>query len=229
MSGSARTNPLLTLELPMQKPSRAMSTTSARSSRRGVPLRLHVDLLPLGLVFPLTHPDAYRTQDEVEVIAALHDEKEDSLTERVLALLARGRADRGRFLNDADNAAALNHVVVSSEVVQALSPEEDPIGRSVKVGTDYFTVVGVAKQANDLNDNAYMPLLTCRLRFGERIINHRLGTREAVETQLSRLILEVRDGADVDATAALVKSTLKPDHPKGDVEVVILKPDRKTK
>ena len=50
-----------------------------------------------------------------------------------------------------------------------------------------------------------------------------------MELQLSRLILEVRDGADVEATAALVKSILQPHHPKGDVEVVILKPDRKTR
>ena len=137
--------------------------------------------------------------------------------------------DRGRFLTDADNAAAQNHVVVSSEVAQALFPEEDPVGKPVKLGTDYYTVVGVVKQANELKDNVYMPLMTCRLRFGERIVNNRSGTLEAVETQLSRLILEVRDGADVEATAALVKSTLQPDHPKGDVEVVILKPDRKTR
>ena len=137
--------------------------------------------------------------------------------------------DQGRFPTDADNAAALNHVVVSSEVAQALFPDEDPVGKSVKVGTDYFTVVGVVKQAKNLKDNVYMPLITCKLRFGERIIDNRPGRVETVKTQLSRLILEVRDGADVEATAALVKSTLQPHHPKGDVEVVILKPGRKTK
>jgi RNA polymerase sigma factor (sigma-70 family) len=137
--------------------------------------------------------------------------------------------DRGRFLTDADNDAAENHVVVSSEVAQALFPEEDAVGKSVKVRTDYYTVVGVVKQANDLKDNVYMPLITCQLRFGELIVNNRSGKLEAVETQLSRLILEVRHGADVEATAALVKSILEPQHPKGDVEVVIRKPDRKTK
>ena len=139
------------------------------------------------------------------------------------------KIDRGRFLTDADNAEAQTHVVVSSEIARALFPEEDPVGKSIKVGTDYYTVVGVLKQANDLKDNVYMPLMTSRLRFGERIIDNRAGRVEAVETQLSRLILEVRDGADVEATAALVKRTLEPHHPKGDLEVVILKPDRKTK
>jgi putative ABC transport system permease protein len=136
--------------------------------------------------------------------------------------------DRGRFLTDADNAKVQNYVVLSSEVAQALFPEEDPVGKSVKVGPDYYTVVGVVKQANDLEDNVYIPLTTCKLRFGERIVIYRPGM-EVEETQLSRLILEVRNGADVEAAAALVKSTLEPHHPKGDVEVVILKPDRKSK
>jgi hypothetical protein len=139
------------------------------------------------------------------------------------------KIDRGRFLTDADNAEAQTHVVVSSEIARALFPGQDPVGKPVKVGTDDYTVVGVLKQANDLKDNVYMPLMTSRLRFGERIINNRAGRFDAVETQISRLILEVRDGADVEATAALVKRTLEPHHPRGDLEVVILKPDRKTK
>ena len=155
---------------------------------------------------------------ECRVVGTIHD----------YAAVSGLKMDRGRFLTDADNAAALNDVVVSSEVAQNLFPEEDPVGKSVKIGTDYFTVVGVVKQANGLKGNVYMPLTTCRLRFSERIIDNRAGPLEAEKTQLSRLILEVRDGADVEATAALVKSTLEPQHPKRDVEVVILKPDRKT-
>jgi putative ABC transport system permease protein len=144
--------------------------------------------------------------------------------------VTRFEADRERIpFPDTDNAAALYQVVVSSEVAQALFPGEDPVGKPVQVGTDHYTVVGVVKQPKDLKDIVYMPLMTSRIRFGERIVDNRSGKLEAVETQLSRLILEVRDGADVEATAALVKSTLQPHHPRGDVEVVILKPGRKTR
>ena len=156
---------------------------------------------------------------ECRVVGTTHD----------YAALTGLEMDRGRFLTGEDHAAAQNHVVVSSEIAQALFPEEDPIGKSVKLGVDYFTVVGVVKKASALKDNVYIPLLTSRLRFGERIIDNRAGKREAVETQLSRLILEVRHGADALATAALVRSILEPQHPKGDVEVVILKPDGKSR
>jgi hypothetical protein len=61
--------------------------------------------------------------------------------------------------------------------------------------------------------------------LGERIISNRAGRAEGVETQLSRLILEVREGADALATTARAKSILEPYHPKIHVEVVILKPE----
>jgi beta-lactamase regulating signal transducer with metallopeptidase domain len=156
---------------------------------------------------------------ECHVVATTHD----------YAAVTGLKMDRGRFLTEADNAAAQNRVVIGSDVAQALFPEQDPVGKSVKVLTDDYTVVGVTKHTDDCNIDIYMSLMTCKLRFGERIVSYRSGTLEAVEMQLSRLILEVREGADVEATAALVKSTLEPDHPKGDVEVVILKSDRKTK
>jgi hypothetical protein len=149
--------------------------------------------------------------------------------------------ERGRFLTAADNEQYHNYAVLGSTIARTLFPDEDPINQSIKLGSDYYTVVGVTKQrensagiggsleAQDFNKDVYIPLNTCKLRFGERIIDNRAGRVEAVETQLSRVILEFGDGADGEATAALVKSILKAYHPKGDVEVVILKPDRKTK
>ena len=148
--------------------------------------------------------------------------------------------ERGRFLTGVGQRAVPELLRAGPRDAQALFPDERPARKSVKLGTDYYTVVGVTVKratagiggslaAQDFNKDVYIPLNTCKLRFGERIINNRSGRVEAVETQLSRLILEVRDGADVEATAALVKSILEPQHPKGDVEVVILKPDRKTK
>src|SRR5262249_17746702 len=117
--------------------------------------------------------------------------------------------ERGRFLTAADNEKYQNYAVLASTTARTLFPYEDPINQSIKLGSDYYTVVGVTKQressagsggslaARDFNKDVYIPLNTCKLRFGERIIDNRAGSVEAVETQLSRLILEVREGADV--------------------------------
>src|SRR5947209_17022413 len=54
--------------------------------------------------------------------------------------------DKGRFLSASDNARYENFAVLASETARTLFPYEDPIGRSVKLGSDYYTVIGVTKE-----------------------------------------------------------------------------------
>jgi hypothetical protein len=148
---------------------------------------------------------------------------------------------RGRFLTAADNARYENYAVLGPEVARTLFPAEDPVGKPVRVGSDYYTVLGVVEERANLpgvggesetqaiNKSVYLPLSTCRLRFGERIVNDRPpGAARFEESQLSRLILQLHDGANAEHTATLIKSRLKPFYPRGDVEVEII-PGRKTK
>ena len=102
--------------------------------------------------------------------------------------------------------------MLASETAKRLFPYEDPIGQSVKLGSDYYTVVGVTKErqssagignslaAQDFNKDVYIPLNTCRVRFGEKIVNSRSGSMEAEETQLSQVTLQV---GSIDAGSAL--------------------------
>src|SRR6478752_5038263 len=108
---------------------------------------------------------------------------------------------RGRFLTAADNEKYQNYAVLASTTAKTLFPYEDPIGQSVKLGSDYYTVVGVTREressagvggslaAQDFNKDVYIPLNTCRVRFGEQIINKRSGSMEAEETQISQITL----------------------------------------
>ncbi len=142
--------------------------------------------------------------------------------------------ERGRFLTDDDHDKYQNYSVIGSEVARTLFPSQDPIGESVKLGTDYYTIVGVVKERantsvisgrferHDLNKDVYIPLNTCKLRFGERITIVGPGQAPRIEQyQLSRLTLQLRDDVNVEETAARIRSTLKPFHPKDDVAVII--------
>src|SRR5690606_37414008 len=111
--------------------------------------------------------------------------------------------ERGRFLTAADNDKYQNYAVLASTTAKTLFPYEDPIHQTVKLGTDYYTVIGVTRErastagtggslaAKDYNKDVYIPLNTCKVRFGERIINNRSGSMEAEETQLSQITLQV--------------------------------------
>jgi putative ABC transport system permease protein len=144
----------------------------------------------------------------------------------------RVEMDCGRFLVEDDNVKAQNHAVLGSAVAEARFPLDDPIGQAVKLGTDYYTVVGVVKdradtsgvsgglKAQDFNKDVYIPLNTCKLRFGERIVDARTGRAE--EFQLSRIILRVYVDTDIDDVANKIRAAVKARHPKGDAEVVTL-------
>lgn len=149
------------------------------------------------------------------------------------ASFARLEIDRGRFLTAADDAKYENHAVIAAGTAQALFPEEDPIGQTVKCGNDYYTVVGVTKwsagrpddgdrpavKASDMD--VYIPLNTCKLRMGERILINRGDVRAFEECQLSQIVVQVRDGSKPEDAAALIRSAINPFHPKDDVGISI--------
>jgi putative ABC transport system permease protein len=141
--------------------------------------------------------------------------------------------EKGRFLTASDNEKYQNFAVLAATTAETLFPYEDPRGQSIKLGTDYYTVVGVTKKrdssagiggsiaAQDFNKDVYIPLNTCKLRFGERIINSRSGSMEAEETQLTQITLQVATMDDVLPTVPLVKAAFEPYHPRKDVEMTV--------
>jgi putative ABC transport system permease protein len=141
--------------------------------------------------------------------------------------------EKGRFLTASDNEKYQNFAVLAAETAKTLFPYEDPLGQSVKLGSDYYTIVGVTKKrdssagiggslsAQDYNKDVYIPLNTCKLRFGERIINSRSGSMEAEETQLTQITLQVGSMEAVLPTVPLIKAAYEPFHPKKDVEMTV--------
>jgi putative ABC transport system permease protein len=95
------------------------------------------------------------------------------------------RPSLGRFVEDPDNASRSRVVVLGQTVLKDLFPEEDPIGKQVKINGLPFRVIGVmeAKGASFLGDQdaiAFIPLSTAQERLfsqqaqaqtGERIVS----------------------------------------------------------
>ncbi len=129
---------------------------------------------------------------------------------------------RGRFLSETDNRDYQNYVVLAAGTAATLFPFEDPVGKSIKIGSDYYTVIGVtaARQATagiggsfaaqDYDKDVYIPINTCRLRFGERIMNSRAGSMEMEETQLSQITVQVEDTNLVEPTVPIIKAAIEP-------------------
>src|SRR6516162_1178944 len=157
------------------------------------------------------------------VVGSTHDYAEFNLLQ----------IEKGRFLTASDNEKYENFCVLAAETAERLFPYENPLNQSVKLGSDYYTVVGVTARrassagiggslaAQDFNKDVYIPLNTCKLRFGERIMDNRSGSRQAEETQLTQITIQVNSINEVQPTVPLIQACYERYHPKKDVEMTV--------
>jgi putative ABC transport system permease protein len=140
---------------------------------------------------------------------------------------------RGRFLERSDDTLYRNYAVLAHATAEALFPYQDPIGETIALGSDAYKIVGVTGErvstaasggafaGQDYNRDVYIPLNTCRLRFGERIIDFRSGRFSAEETELTQLTVQVQSTHEVTPTASVLTATYEPYHPEKDVQMTV--------
>jgi putative ABC transport system permease protein len=144
------------------------------------------------------------------------------------------RVARGRFLSDTDTEKKNNVAVVSAGAADKLFNYEDPIGKSVRLGTMLFQVVGVLRPqgsgaavpgaigSQDFNQDIYIPLSVARARFGELQVIVSSGSFNFERNQLSEITLTVPNEDLVSQTAAMARALLEPTHPKSaDIEILV--------
>jgi len=147
-----------------------------------------------------------------------------SVTGRILA--------EGRFLTDTDIREVRNVCVLGYEVARQLFPLQDPVGRRVKIGPEYFTVVGTllprvplsgdpAPPNSKVSSEVLIPLRTGKRWFGDMQIKIRSGSLDMEVVQLHEIIAEVDKPEDVPATAAAAREMLSRNHRQQDYEVVV--------
>ena len=135
---------------------------------------------------------------------------------------------RGRFLTDVDLQTTDNVVVLGAGIAEQLFGYEDPLDKTVLIGSGAYTVVGILKRSDsgtaqpgatgraDFNNDMYIPLTSARGRFGEIQVILRAGSREFEKTQLSEITLTVRDETLVSQTADMAEKIMLTTHPQAD-------------
>lgn len=131
---------------------------------------------------------------------------------------------RGRFLSDADNVQKKNYCVLAAQVADVLFPLEDPLGKKIRVESDFYVVIGVLKPrmptaaiggslaAQDFSSDVYIPIETLWNRIGDLVVTMRSGSFEGEIVQLSQITLRLDKVEHVMETSELVKQTLAMSH-----------------
>jgi len=167
--------------------------------------------------------------------------KEGRLYERALELRVVGTtpawfdlvqrsliAGRGILKRDIDAHA---HIVVLTEYgARRLLATERAIGEQLRIGSEYFEVVGIVRseaeqggtiQTPDQEVDAYIPLNVARTSFGDIIIRRTTGSREMSRVELHQLIVQIRNEDEVEATAAGITRMLERFHKKLDYRISV--------
>lgn len=156
---------------------------------------------------------------------------------------------KGRWFSPRDLDSALPVAIIGYAVASRFFPNEDPIGRQIKCGRLWLTVVGVLKSRSisesdisrlgirDYNMDIYTPVNTALLRMGNRARitpedirqqrSRRNGEDEAAVTdvnyhQLDRLVIRVESSDEIASIADIISRILERRHNgKVDYEVSV--------
>lgn len=144
------------------------------------------------------------------------------------------RVSSGRFFNDADMESSASVCVIGAEVVKALFPLDSPIGKDVRVGGDYYRVIGVMEPRSKVikseegegslqgaANQMFVPLETAKTRYGEVLTKRRSGSFEAERVQLHEVTVKVASRERVVPVADAIKAMLNHYHKKKDYDVIV--------
>jgi len=147
----------------------------------------------------------------------------------------------GRFLTSVDMHEQKSMCVINREVAESLFPNVGPLGKHVKLGSDYYKVVGVVDDAGmaaasgdtQSSRRIFIPITTARARFGEMLMIGTSAGREFEKVQLHQAIVKVKGEGQVIQTAQAIETLLMRFHGKKDFELIVplelLKQARRTK
>ena len=142
---------------------------------------------------------------------------------------ARMEVSRGRFLSAVDVESKTKVCVLAPMVARELFGYEDPVGKSIHIGADFYDVVGVMRSRGEPEDGSvkaggkqefardvYIPLPTLWARFPDFYSKTDSGVPIATQ-----VVLSLRDVRDVLDTADVVRRTLARTHQNEDYVVTV--------
>ena len=143
----------------------------------------------------------------------------------------------GRFFSDAEMERNASVCVLGAEVVQDLFPLTAALDHTVRIGADYYRVIGImeprgaspaaiksASKGGSVQAAAkavYIPLTTARTRFGEILIRRTSGSEEIERVEFHEVTVKVANLDHVIETAKIIDDLLRVNHKKADYEVIV--------
>jgi len=136
----------------------------------------------------------------------------------------------GRVLLQRDETEYNNAVVLTEHGARRLLATKETIGQKLKIGNDYYEVVGIVRteasqsgglQTPDQDTDAYIPIQLARERYGDTTVRRSAGSMERERVELHQLIVQTKTLDDVEEVAAGMEAMFKRFHKKTDYRLSI--------
>ena len=165
--------------------------------------------------------------------------------------------EKGSFFNEYQYAEAKQVCVIGHNIKSKLFPTEDALGKQIKCGDIWLTIIGVLEshgtggaqlpdlKLSDFNMNVYAPIETVLLRFNDRSIitkkslkgRGRQSSKEGPSpnrNQLDKIVVQVKETTQLKSTAAILQKMLLRRHAGAmdfqiTVPELLLKQEQKTR
>jgi putative ABC transport system permease protein len=136
----------------------------------------------------------------------------------------------GRVLLDSDQQNQAPVAVLTEFGARKILATESTIGRTVRIGSDQFEIIGIVRsesgqagniQIPDQEVDAYIPIEVARRYFGDIFTKRTSGGDESEMVELHQVIVQVDDPKKVEAVAAGIERMLQTFHKKQDYAVSV--------
>jgi len=144
------------------------------------------------------------------------------------------RVRHGRFITPLDIKSFKQVCVLGADVKRQIFSHRGALGKDVKIGDQWFTVVGVMEDKSlpgaeattisirNINQDIYVPLTTANQRFGVLSIKISGGSREMTNVEVDEVYAKIKDANLVMDAAAAITNALERSHSEEkDYEVIV--------
>lgn len=142
--------------------------------------------------------------------------------------LVQRRVISGRVLMQRDFDTLANVVVLTEHGVRSLMATQSTIGQTIRLGSEYFELIGIVQNAGSLGGDlqtpdeeidAYIPINVAKERYGDVSVKINAGSRSRERVELHQIIVSMDSTQWVESTAAGIEMMLKKFHKKTDYKL----------
>ncbi len=147
------------------------------------------------------------------------------------------RISAGRFFTPLELDGSVNVCILGAAAASRLFPFSSPLGKNVRVDSDYYKVIGVVDTETGASSGSassggsqsgqgyapriYIPLTAAKSRFGETLVRRSSGSFQAERIELHEAVIQVKRIEDVEETALVIDHILASQRRDKDYEMIV--------